>query len=940
MKLKINKINRNLLVSIIISLLVLIVGTYAWLTWRSKETDLKLTVGNIDDTMVTISPYKINASILPALSYEEEEYANVEVVNNSNETKAVEVYYEISNIDTELVNENFKYTITRSIDNGTTYTEYKSGNFSNAVVNEEFMLLNEVIPKNTTYKYEIYTWLNSEDIDENDYVGSSFVGELNVRIAETSLTTVATLITNANPTTLMYEHATKEQKANMWTFNQAATAQTPATTDYRFIGDSPNNWIKFNGGEDWRIIGVFDGKIKIIKNTIIEGTNYYFDYKQSGVGSSTSNDGSSDWTDSQLMYMLNTPFYKNGNTYNTTLMTQELLTTTMGNNTVRTYSLDGNFIRDNKTTPNIIYELGKIPASIATSATSYSGSAMTWELNETAKSQIARTIFYLGGASSNENSATAWYNLERGIVTPNSNTSPRSWTGYIGLMYPSDYAYTYANGVDDTCFGNTYSCSEVLGEKSWLFNDILKNSSHPLTISPNQGYVSYVFGVYSLTATVYNSRAYYFNGVLPSIYLKSDIMLRGDGTKENPYRIVPYSQPEQPKITDGLIPVKIDNSGNVKTILSTDDNWYDYDSKEWANAILVTDGSRSKYLNTNNVPVTESDILAYYVWIPRYAYKIWDDDATDEPSDPQLINVMWEDGNKKFTNGLTVGEYRTHPAFWWDTDGDRQIDSGETISGIWVGKFETTGDAITPTIKPRSSPLVNQNVSTQFDTALKFTGSSLTNKATITYGTGTSQYGLTSTNYDSHMMKNSEWGAVAYLSHSTYGLGNAEIQINSTTTTGSGDGTTYGNGTSSHPQSTTGNITGIFDMSGGMEEFIMGNYGNDTGYDDTYNSGFNVDIETGFFTQLNNQKYYNLYSSDIFNGDNDTNVTKCTISTCGGHGIFETALWYDDYTVFTTSIYPWVVRGGYYNYGASAGIFGVGYFSGYGDGGTFRTVLN
>ncbi|MBQ8218967.1 MAG: hypothetical protein IJZ79_04370, partial [Bacilli bacterium] len=379
-------------------------------------------------------------------------------------------------------------------------------------------------------------------------------------------------------------------------------------------------------------------------------------------------------------------------------------------------------------------------------------------------------------------------------------------------------------------------------------------------------------------------------------------------------------EPDTPVIKDGLIPVTIANNGAATTISKTDPNWYSYGNKEWANAILVTDSSRSKYLNTSNVPVTESDILAYFVWIPRYAYKIWTTDATTTTS-PQEIGIRWERSSKEYANGLQIGEYRTHPAFWWDTDGDRQIDSGETISGIWVGKFETTGSDTTPTIKPKTTPLVSQAKSVQFDTALKFTGASLTNKATITYGTGTSQYGLTS-NIDSHMMKNSEWGAVAYLSHSIYGI-NTEIRknnFNEGNQTGCGasyelkdsaDTVTtcaisYGDSIE-YPQSTTGNITGIFDTSGGKWDQVMGNFAN---------TEVNGEFASGFFSQISNQKYYDYYNFDA--------VTSCTIVTCGGHALFETKSWYNDYASFVFSSYPWFSRGGSYVNDSHGGAF---YFS-------------
>lgn len=92
---------------------------------------------------------------------------------------------------------------------------------------------------------------------------------------------------------------------------------------------------------------------------------------------------------------------------------------------------------------------------------------------------------------------------------------------------------------------------------------------------------------------------------------------------------------DHPVLDTGMIPVTIANNGTVTTVSENDLSWYDYDNKQWANAVLVKETAdsesashdRSYYKtnseNGNNVTVTESDILAYYVWIPRYSYKIW-----------------------------------------------------------------------------------------------------------------------------------------------------------------------------------------------------------------------------------------------------------------------------------------------------------------------------
>ena len=191
-----------------------------------------------------------------------------------------------------------------------------------------------------------------------------------------------------------------------------------------------------------------------------------------------------------------------------------------------------------------------------------------------------------------------------------------------------------------------------------------------------------------------------------------------------------------PVIQDGLIPVDFDSNG--KTVKAdVNGKWYDYDNKKWANAVAVTNESRDKYKNASaGTAITESDILAYYVWIPRYRYQLWNVEGKE--SQPQEIKIQFESKSTPKSTGTKNGEWLTHPAF---TFGSTEL------SGMWVGKFEMTGSSNNPTIKPNVSSLTILNVS-RFFNVIKSMGSN---------------YGLSS--YDSHMMKNSEWGAVTYLSH-------------------------------------------------------------------------------------------------------------------------------------------------------------------------------
>ena len=354
----------------------------------------------------------------------------------------------------------------------------------------------------------LYIWLDKEETS-SDTMNQSFSLSLGGSCYNKMPITATTLASKANPSTLMYADATDSQKAEMWTFSHEATEQLEATTDYRYIGSSPNNYITYND-EVWRIIGVFDGRIKIIRNDSIG--NMSWDYKKSGVGSSTNAyaGGSNDWSDSQLMYMLNPTSYKLKDGY----------------------SSDGTYIYDGS--GNIIYQLGCQPEDIVSGATSYSCTTNTWSLNSTALSQISEATYYLGGTSSVLQSAQTYYTLERGKKVYNGR--PTKWTGLVGLMYPSDYAYTFANGVDDKCYSDTKKCRSMDGgnpNSSWLY----KSSTIQWTVFPSSSNTYFVFFAGN-TGEVNSNAASHRYGVRPVLYLQSDIKLQGSGGSDDPYEII------------------------------------------------------------------------------------------------------------------------------------------------------------------------------------------------------------------------------------------------------------------------------------------------------------------------------------------------------------------------------------------------------------------
>ena len=114
MKEFINKIknNKTILAIIIAVLLITITGTFAWLSWKSKETALVLKVGDINGTIVTLKPYQLEGTLSPVQSYTDGLYTDVNITNNStSNVYNVKLYYNISAIDDALKSEDFKYTI-------------------------------------------------------------------------------------------------------------------------------------------------------------------------------------------------------------------------------------------------------------------------------------------------------------------------------------------------------------------------------------------------------------------------------------------------------------------------------------------------------------------------------------------------------------------------------------------------------------------------------------------------------------------------------------------------------------------------------------------------------------------------------------------------------------------------------------------------------------
>ena len=351
----------------------------------------------------------------------------------------------------------------------------------------------------------------------------------------------------------------------------------------------------------------------------------------------------------------------------------------------------------------------------------------------------------------------------------------------------------------------------------------------------------------------------------------------------------------KPVLASNMIPVYYDEANSVwkKADVNNKDSsyqWYSYESSGeykgmWANAVTVKDTNRQTYLNaTPGTTISMDDITTMWVWIPRFNAVTPSNYNGGTKDNPGAIDVSFVKQNETAIDAFTFGN--------------------KELSGFWYGKFEVGGTLASSctnetcnvsniVVKPNMTSLRSQKVSSYF-----FASRSMEQP--------NNSFGFINSEVDTHMSKNNEWGAVAYLTHSIYGRCTdsttcTEVGINNNgsyiTGYGAPAGSKYNDTNGAYntslgkDASTTKNIYGIYDMSGGAYEYVMGVYNKAIGY-----SGF---------SSLPDTKYYNNYTGSSYTG----------------HALDETAGWYSDDAYFPNMSVSWFLRGGHYGNSTIAGVF-------------------
>ena len=533
-----NKAKIYMIFSLIVLVIVVIVsGTYAYYVWTTSDSDTTKIVAGIGAATVTFDGGSdISANLRPVSDKSKGIVKNISVKADT-EGLVFNMYLDITSIDTGLKDESFRYELYKGD------TKVKEGNFSDSYLisntvtctknntNHIVLLTNESISTSKT-SYTLYIWIDGENYtNPNTMMNKTFSFKLHADgegavLAKTAAETITKLYMNASKTPatnngITYNYANiydtdSDDNTSGGLMNDKLGGTTTSLDggNIRYYGANPNNYIYFNCSdysnqssstcETWRIIGVFEGKLKLIRNKSI---GYHsWDNKDTSTGAET-NLGKNDWTTARLMKLLNPSKY---------------------------YTVDSN---DNN--------LGQILYYNGASGKCYSGQnnatvdcdfTSTGIKNNTTRNMIAETTYNLGGWNGSSIYPNQIYGYERGTKVYTGR--PTTWKGKIALAYISDYGYAVdLNQCKDKTLNN-YSDSTCTSN-NWMKTIITNNGSNPgWLLTPSSSSSTHAWYVPSDGDVRYSSATYGAYWAAPVLSLSSELGIEsGDGSSSNPYKL-------------------------------------------------------------------------------------------------------------------------------------------------------------------------------------------------------------------------------------------------------------------------------------------------------------------------------------------------------------------------------------------------------------------
>lgn len=385
-------------------------------------------------------------------------------------------------------------TVSTSALNGETFNIITTGSITSTGTAK---LKEDQLSKDTTLAYLVIFYIDGEEAD-NDIGSNSTNFKASIEATITQGQLIKNLVTKI---TNLYNDTSKTPITNnsiSYQYDTIHSLMKDNTGNIRYYGANPNNYIYFNCSdysnqssstcETWRIIGVFDGKLKLIRNDTIG--DLAWDQDKNDDPSETTYDN--DWSTSTLQKLLNGSYYN-------------------GTGSVTYYSGDE----------------GEFSTTLDMTSIGIK--------NDTTRSLISDTTYYLGGWPASGVYPNQIYEYERGTKVDTGR--PTTWQGKIVLPYPSDYGYAVDLGkcIDKKLV--SYSNS-TCASNNWMKAIFTSNYSWLLTPGPTgNSKINRVFRVNS-SGTVGFSHTFSADGVAPALSLSSELSIKvGTGSSSDPYQL-------------------------------------------------------------------------------------------------------------------------------------------------------------------------------------------------------------------------------------------------------------------------------------------------------------------------------------------------------------------------------------------------------------------
>ena len=485
-------------------LVVAIIGsTYAYYRYVLTSTSVNTITRGLDYYINYAKGTDITSATLnPSADYTGGNSATV-TLNKKDNTYDIygHIYLDISTIGSNLSNSDaLKYTVLEGS------TKVSEGKLKGVTSNGSYLLAVNIPLKTTSTTYTVYLWLDESAGSDTSIEGETIKATVRCEATMKEINDEPYTFSFSRKIISLYNVSTKTDVTNnsiTYKYDTKNNLMQDVGGNIRYYGASPNNYVYFNCSdyanqssstcELWRIIGVFDGKVKLIRNESIG--EYSWD-KNPTTGAKN------DWTDAKLMKLLN-PGY------------------------------------DNETSGGSLYYNAKSGTCYYNNATKGCDFTSIGIKNSVTRNLIQEVVYNIGGWTTTAFYSDFIYEKERGTTVYSGR--PTTWTGKIGLMYPSDYGYAAdftkckdASGNDLTIFDydskvNDYQCQE---------NNYLYKNMYEWLLTPNSDSSFNAWYINPSGSVTSGMNVYIGYGVRPVVFLSTtQDIVSGDGSKSTPYQL-------------------------------------------------------------------------------------------------------------------------------------------------------------------------------------------------------------------------------------------------------------------------------------------------------------------------------------------------------------------------------------------------------------------